>query len=426
MVLFGGALAGVAQAEPDTPVLYPKGSSATPVKGLGFDTCTAPSLAAMEAWWGTSPYVMANIYFGGRNRGCAQPNLTKSWVSSTHRMGWRLLPTYFGDQPSCKFGTSKPYRYSADTAASRGQADATDAVAKAEALGLLRGSALYADVEHYDRTQSSCRTAVRRYVSAWTKKLHGSGYLAGVYVHQDSGVRDLSDSYNSTSYARPDAVWMARFDGNSSLTGWPTAPDSHWGYWQRAKQYRGDPNETWGGVTLNIDTDSIKGPLATVIRVYTVTSSSPLNARTGPSATYPVVRTYQPGEKLPVVCQGRGQKVGSTTVWNRLANGGWVTDYYVSTPSETGFSKGLPRCSYPGQVTSTTALTGRTGPGSKYPATGSPLPRGALAYVACQKAGSKVATTSVWNRLTDGRWVTDYYVSNRSNTSWSSPVPRCP
>ena len=133
-----------------------------------------------------------------------------------------------------------------------------------------------------------------------------------------------------------------------------------------------------------------------------------------------------PGAPLEVLCQGRGQKVGTTRVWDRLASGVWVTDYYVSTPSKTGFSVGIPRCSYPGQVTSSTPLNARTGRGPSFPTTGRALPRGALAYVACQTSGSKVGTTTVWNRLTDDRWVSDYYVSNRSNTSWSSPVPRCP
>jgi hypothetical protein len=35
-------------------------------------------------------------------------------------------------------------------------------------------------------------------------------------------------------------------------------------------------------------------------------------------------------------------------------------------------------------------------------------------------------THSVWNKLRDGRWVSDYFVSNRSDTTWSAPVPRCP
>jgi uncharacterized protein YraI len=74
----------------------------------------------------------------------------------------------------------------------------------------------------------------------------------------------------------------------------------------------------------------------------------------------------------------------------------------------------------------TDSLTARTGPGTSYAAAGSSLRRGSLAYVMCQKAGSRVGTTRVWNKLRDGRWVSDYYVSNRSSTSWSAPVPRCP
>ena len=76
--------------------------------------------------------------------------------------GWSLIMTYFGDQPFCVFGT-KPNRYVATDAAARGSADGTDAVATARSLGLLPGSALYADVEHYDRTNASCVAAVRTY-----------------------------------------------------------------------------------------------------------------------------------------------------------------------------------------------------------------------------------------------------------------------
>lgn len=413
-----------ASAEPETPVVYPSGSTSTRATGLGFDTCTAPSLAALRAWKGTSPYSTVNMYFGGNNRGCSQPNLTKAWVRDATVAGWKLLPTYFGYQPHCMFG-DKPNRYTAADATTRGTSDASDAVTQAKALGLLPGSALYADVEHYDRANTSCRTAVRRYVSAWTNKLHGSGYLAGVYVHQNSGLRDLADSYSSTTYARPDAVWMARWDDNPSLTSWPTAPNSRWAVHQRAKQYRGDHDETWGGVTINIDSDAIKAPVATVARTYKVTSTTPLNARTGPSSAYRVVGTHAPGSSLSVVCQTAGQKVGTTAVWDRLTSGAWVSDYYVSTPSSTTFVSALPRCTYPGQVT-VDSLNARTGPGTSYRTTGSPLPRGSLATVMCQKSGSRVGATSVWNKLSDGRWVTDYYVSNRSNTTWSTPAPRCP
>ncbi|HEY3007401.1 MAG TPA: hypothetical protein VGJ63_04965, partial [Micromonosporaceae bacterium] len=40
--------------------------------GYGFDACTAPSSAAMQAWL-ASPYRAIGIYFGGNNRACAQP-----------------------------------------------------------------------------------------------------------------------------------------------------------------------------------------------------------------------------------------------------------------------------------------------------------------------------------------------------------------
>jgi uncharacterized protein YraI len=424
-LVLGVVVADVARADPATPVTYPAASSATRVQGRFFDTCTAPSLAALVAWRGTSPYLGVNIYFGGRNRGCAQPNLTATWVRGAATAGWSLIPTYFGDQPFCAFG-SKPYRYAAAEAAARGSADGTDAVTRARSLGLLAGSALYADVEHYDRTSSSCVAAVRTYVSEWTRALHRNGYLAGVYVHQDSGLRDLAGSYFSTSLARPDAVWMARWDGLATLSGWPTAGDSLWAEWQRAKQYRGDHVETWGGVSLNIDSDTIKGPVATVVKSYRVTSTSTLNVRSGPSTTASIVGQLQPGSTVAVVCQARGQQVGTTSVWDRISTGGYVSDYYISTPSTTGFSGTLPRCGYPGQITSTSSVNTRSGPGTSYANLNRPLYGGALAYVACQKAGSLVGTTSVWNQLVDGRWVSDYYVSNRSNTTYSTPVPRCP
>ena len=52
--------------------------------------------------------------------------------------------------------------------------------------------------------------------------------------------------------------------------------------------------------------------------------------------------------------------MGTTSVWNKLADGSYVTDYYVSTPSNTTYSAPLPRCTYPFQVT-TAALNKRTG-----------------------------------------------------------------
>lgn len=420
--LIGGLTSGAA-AEPDTPVTYPKGSSATRTSGLGFDTCTAPSLEKLRAWQ-KSPFTTVNVYFGGINRSCRQPELTKAWVRRATSMGWDLLPTYVGRQPRCVLG-SKMYTFSKAKARSWGRSNARDAIKKAKAIGLRPGSALYADIEHYDRSKRNCRIAVRRYVSAWTKTLHANGYLAGVYVHNASGLRDLSARYNSSRYARPDAVWMAKWDRERSLRGWPHTTNQQWSNHQRVKQYRGEHKGRWGGVTLRIDSNSLDAPVATVTRRYRVTSSTRLNARKGPTTSSSVVRQYNPGSTVSVVCQARGQKIGSTRVWNRLANGSWVTDRHLSTPSRSGFSSALPRCAYPGQVTSDIPLNVRRGPGTSYSLTGDPLPPGSLAWVACQRRGEDIFGTRVWNKLSGGGWVSDYYVSSRTKSGWSAPIPRC-
>jgi uncharacterized protein YraI len=408
-------------AEPDTPVRYPEGSSAHRAEGPGFDTCTAPSLEALKAWK-ASEYTTVNVYFGGINRSCDQPQLNRTWVQQATAMGWDLLPTYVGRQPACVHG--KMHTFSGSDAASAGRSDADDAVGKAQDLGLLPGSALYADVEHYNHSDEACRSAVRQYVSEWTKTLHAHGYLAGVYVHHASGLRDLTSGYGSASAARPDAIWMAQWDGQPSLRAWPGAPDDHWAGHQRIKQYRGDHDATWGGVTLNIDSNVLDAPVATVARSHEVTSSTPLNGRSGPATAHEVLHRYSPGSSVSVVCQADGQTIGSTSAWNLLTNGSWVSDHYVSTPNPDS-SAAVPRCSYPGQVNSGIPLNARSGPGTSYGLSGAPLPDGSLAWVACQAKGADVFGTPIWNKLTDGRWVSDYYVSTRAASGWTAPIPRC-
>jgi uncharacterized protein YraI len=418
------ASAPPAAAEPATVVPYPAGASATRYSGLAFDTCTAPPLTAIQAW-SASPYRAVGVYIGGVNRTCAQPQLTASWVASVSALKWRLLPIYKGLPPPCG-GKPTDAKISsvAATARSQGTAAATDAIARAKALGMQPGSAFYNDIEHYVQTDTTCRAAVLSYVSAWTKELHRLGYVSGVYMNLNLGAKQLSDVYTSTAYARPDALWIARYDGVDSLKGWTNIADSKWASHQRAKQFKGDHNETYGGVTINIDTDRLDTPVATVAYTYTATSSTTLNARTGPSTGYPLAKSYAPGSSLKVVCQAPGSTVGSTRVWNKLSDGTYVTDYYVSTPSNATYSAPLPRCTYPYQTTAPGGLTERSGPGSSYAAVGT-LPNGSLAWVYCQRAGSAVGTSKIWDRMDNGRYVSDYYVATPSNTTYSKPAPRC-
>lgn len=286
------------------------------------------------------------------------------------------------------------------------------------------GSAVYNDVETYATGNATCRTAVLAYLSGWTARTHSLGYVAGVYAQLASGASDLAGAYTSSSYARPDALWIARYDASPALTGWVGVPDAGWAAHQRAKQYSNSHNETYGNVTLSIDNDQVDVPVATVGYQYLVTSTTPLNAHSGPSTSYPVVMAYNPGSSLAVACQAAGQAVGGTAVWDKLTDGSYVTDLDVSTPSGTGYSAPLPRCAYPYQLTASGGLHERTGPGISYPATAI-LPNGALAWITCQQTGAKIGATRVWDKLRNGRWVTDSNVATPGSTTFSKPVPRC-
>jgi uncharacterized protein YraI len=411
-----------ATAEPATSVSYPPMTSATRLTGYAFDACAAPPLTTMQTWKISSPYQGVGAYIGGVSRSCAQPNLTAAWVTATSLQGWRIIPIYVGHQAPC-IRRSSAVRFTSDTADVLGTADAADAVSQAQALGILPGSAIYGDMEHYTPSDPECRTAVLAYVSAWTKELHRQGFLAGMYANISSGAKHLSEEYISPVYARPDALWIARWDNNSTLTGWAGVPDALWSNHQRGKQYRGDHDETYGGIKIAIDSNRFDAPVATVGYAYQITSSASLHGRSGPKTSTPVVQTYPPGATLTVVCQTRGTKIGTTSVWNKLADGNYVTDYYVSTPSKTGYSEPLPRCTYPFQVT-IPVLNRRTGPGARYAIAGT-IPGGALGWAICQRSGSRVGTTSIWDKLDDGTYVSDYFLATPSKTTYSPPIPRC-
>lgn len=225
--------------------------------GLGFDACTAPSRRSMRAW-DSSPYRAIGVYIGGLNRGCSQPNLTSSWVSEQVSAGWSLIPTYVGLQAPTSSCTSCA-TLSTGAAASQGSAAALDAVEDAAAVGIGPGSPIYYDMESYSRT-SSATSATLTFLAAWTAKLHALGYVSGVYSSGASGIADLVGRLG-TSYLQPDHLWIANWDGRKTADD-PYVPDDAWSEGQRIRQYRGGHDETWGGVTINVDNNYVEGATA--------------------------------------------------------------------------------------------------------------------------------------------------------------------
>ncbi|MGA5321071.1 glycoside hydrolase domain-containing protein [Streptomyces seoulensis] len=249
--------AGVAAQVSSAATVWPAQKTFT---GRAFDTCTAPSAAAMKAWK-TGFYGAAAVYIGGKNRGCAQPNLTASWVKTVNFQGWKLIPLYVGAQPPCQ-KSANPEKMTAANATSLGATDAKDAVAKASALGMKAGSAVYLDMEPYDTTDKACDNAVLSYVRSFTKTLRGKVYRAGYYGFTSSSAKAVATATDKTDL--PGNLWYALWDQqNTTTTDWPWGPKTFTNH-SRAHQYMVNSKESRGGYTITVDRSAWDAPVAIV------------------------------------------------------------------------------------------------------------------------------------------------------------------
>jgi Rv2525c-like, glycoside hydrolase-like domain len=256
--------------------------------GLGFDACTAPSVATMTAWL-SSPYRVAGTYLGGVNWACSYGNFNPAWVSQVAAEGWQFIPIWVGPQAPCT-GITGAVTINPAQAAAQGQAEAASAAAAAQSFGYGTGSPIYFDMEGYNSSDTSCARAVLTFLGGWTQGLHAAGYLSGVYSSAGSGIADLASEYGSQSYPRPDDVWIADWTGDPVLTD-PYLPNADWPGHHRLHQYYGGHDETWGGATVNVDSDVINGAVAGLPgagpagRPFLASQPSAVTAAAGKTAT---------------------------------------------------------------------------------------------------------------------------------------------
>jgi hypothetical protein len=243
--------------------------------GYGFDQCTAPTQASMDAWLNNSPYWAVGIYISGDSRACtSQPNLTPTWVSNQLAKGWRLLPITLGPQASCttrpryleqvRINPSPTNGYSIARSQGRGEAD--KAVAVSQNLGIVTGSTLWYDIESFATENTDCRESALSFLSAWSNQLHRLGYVSGVYSSASTGIKMLDDARVNRpgTYTMPDRIWIA--DWNLKADVFSTfVRDTGWMPHQRVHQYRGGHPETYGGVTIEIDNDWVDLGLGSTI-----------------------------------------------------------------------------------------------------------------------------------------------------------------
>jgi hypothetical protein len=373
----------------------------------------------MRAWL-ASTYRSIGVYIGGRNRACLWGNLSPEWVTGVARIGWRLQPIYVGLQPYCtnQSGMADISRYTS-TARAQGADEAADAVARARVLGLYAGSTLYSDIEGYNTSDPTCVASTMAYLDGFVRALHDRGYLAGVYSSAYSAIQNLAQRYASTTEARPDAVWTARWDGVAT-TAEKVLTSGQWSYQARAKQYRGDHTESYGGTSIRIDSNYLDTMVASV--AYTYRTRTTVYVRTAPTTSSKVVRSILPDSTVQILCQATGILNDGDAIWNKLTDGDWVSDRNVTTSSAAGYSAPLPKCKFVFQTWRIAGITLYAAPNGADAV--SWRPRGSLIDTVCQQQGRMRGDTNVWDKLQNGAWVADYNLANGLNT-WNPAVPRC-
>lgn len=232
--------------------------------GFGFDQCDAPTQQKMDRWLTHSPFYAVGIYISGASRACReQPNLTPAWIRTQLKRGWRLLPIALGPQAAChpKFPRhGNDPKISADPRSNyrkarlMGTREARRSVRDASALGIVKRSTLWYDLEGFDNTNRRCRESALRFLSSWVGSVRSLGYVPGVYSSASSGMKMLDDARakQTSGIHLPSYIWIARWDGEAN-TSTSHISEKGWQPHRRVKQYRGPHHATYGGVKIDID-----------------------------------------------------------------------------------------------------------------------------------------------------------------------------
>ncbi|KAJ2619444.1 hypothetical protein GGI25_005564 [Coemansia spiralis] len=77
--------------------------------------------------------------------------------------------------------------------------------------------------------------------------------------------------------------------------------------------------------------------LASQAAAYTIQYTATLNCREGPSTSTKIVKVYNIGQDIEIICQINGQTVSGTKIWDRTQDGCYVLDYYILTGMSTIF-----------------------------------------------------------------------------------------
>jgi surface antigen len=179
---------------------------------------------------------------------------------------------------------------------------------------------------------------------------------------------------------------------------------------------------------------------------HIVNAPDGVNARQGPGSNFPVVHGVPNDSQIDIVCQVHGEVVNGSDIWNKLADGTYVSDFYCDTPNFNAFSPPIPVCQDavqlapvppqplavpPGPrtyqhhiVNAPDGLNARKGPGTNFPVVHN-LANNSPIDISCQVHGEVVNGSNIWNRLADGTYITDFYCDTANFNAFSPPIPVC-
>lgn len=227
----------------------------------GFDKCGLPEVWKMQEWWNNSPYKVFNLYIGGISFACWKNPLDAVWVREVAEQGWKFIQTWVGPQAPCSSFNHK-ISWEKSTAYQEGRAEAQSAAEASYKLGFFSDRIIYYDLEAYGGDSETCNKAVQSFLRGWTERLHELGIKSGGYGQSCSSYMTDWASINPP----PDDVWIATwytnyYDDEASVWNAPCLANNLWKNHQRIKQYAGGHSETWGEVSITIDSNVLDGEI---------------------------------------------------------------------------------------------------------------------------------------------------------------------
>lgn len=280
------------------PFVVNNPSGVTTSTAPAFDKCNIPTVAQMQTWWNHSPYWTTNLYIGGVHRACSNSGLDAFWITEVSRQGWYFIPTWVGPQAPCS-GYKYKISYDPTQAYWEGRSEAGAAYSAAYRLGLGQDTIIYYDLEGFSPASTECRAAVKSFMNGWVQRLHELGAKAGAY---GSPSRSYMSDWAEITHI-PDDVWIALwytgfYDEYASVFVPKYLPDSLW-YGRRIRQYTWDHKETWGGLTMTIDSNVVYGEVVYVPTGSSAASSALLEPIDGAPTPDAVSTILEPADPMP-------------------------------------------------------------------------------------------------------------------------------